>query len=258
MIPNPICDQAVEGLSAEDFLYYDKDGFELNLAEQKYYRAMNHPIQHPILNHTCWQEPWFSLQDEHPSLSLDHSMFLCRTSYTGAAREQLNELKSSIPQADYLLKTKQKWGFDIALDAQAPSGDMDSHFIRSDEYFAATRPVKGGGASDVLIARMLQPASDATKGEAQFMDSHKGTEFWTRTFWKTRPATQEDLKLGATVIYWGRYAKDRVYYAPRNEKEARNVPWKLNKITDVSDLFKGEVTVAGNKKVSVDSIRIME
>lgn len=141
---------------------------------------------------------------------------------------------------------------------QAPSGDMDSHFIRSDEYFTALRPIKSGGASDVLIAKMLQPASDASKGEAQFMDSHKGTEFWTRTYWKTRPATPEDLKLGATVIYWGRYAKDRVYYAPRNEKEARNVAWKLNKITDVSDLFKGEVTVAGNKKVSVDSIRIFE
>ena len=124
MMPNPICDQAVEALSADDFLYYDKDGFELNLAEQKYYAAMNHPIHHPILNHTCWQEPWFSLQDEHPSLRLDHSMFLCRASYQGAAREQLDQLRSSIPQADYLLKTKQKWGFDIALDAQAPSGDM--------------------------------------------------------------------------------------------------------------------------------------
>jgi hypothetical protein len=141
---------------------------------------------------------------------------------------------------------------------QAPSGDMDNHFIRADEYFTSLKPVKGGGATDVMIAKMLQPASDTTKGEAQFMDSHKGTEFWTRNFWKTRPATQEDLKLGTTVIYWGRYAKDRVYYAPRNEKEARNVAWKLNKITDTSDLFKGEVTVAGNKKVSVDSIRIMQ
>lgn len=141
---------------------------------------------------------------------------------------------------------------------QTPSGDMDAHFIKVDEYFASLRPIKGGGASEVQIARMLQPASDASKGEAQFMDSHKGTEFWTRTFWKTRPATAEDLKLGATVIYWGRYAKDHVYFAPRNEKEARNVAWKLNKITDVSDLFKGQVTVAGNKKVSVDAIRVFE
>jgi hypothetical protein len=114
----------VDAISVDDFLYYDKDGFELNLAEQKYYSAMNYPINHPILNHTCWQEPWFSLQDEHPSLHLDHSMFLCRASYQGAAREQLRELQSTVPLAGYLLKTKQKWGFDIALDDQAPGGDM--------------------------------------------------------------------------------------------------------------------------------------
>lgn len=140
---------------------------------------------------------------------------------------------------------------------QSPSGDMDSHFIRADEYFANAKTVKSGAVTDVVIAKMLAPASDATKGEAQFMDSHKGTEFWSRNFWKTRPATQNDLKLGTTVIYWGRYAKDHVYFAPRNEKEARNVTWKLNKITDVSDLFKGEVTVAGNKRVTIDSIRVI-
>ena len=140
---------------------------------------------------------------------------------------------------------------------QAPSGDMDSQFIRADEYFATVKPVKGSGVTDIMIAKMLAPPSDATKGEAQFMDSHKGAEFWTRNFWKTRPANQDDLKLGTTVIYWGRYAKDHVYFAPRNEKEARNVTWKLNKITDVSDLFKGEVTVAGNKRVSIDSIRVI-
>ena len=179
---------------------------------------------------------------------------LAATAFAGSVDKVIITIDKTVEHATDSPRPSKRPGKTV----QAPSGDMDSHFIRSDEYFAATRPVKGGGASDVLIARMLQPASDATKGEAQFMDSHKGTEFWTRTFWKTRPATQEDLKLGATVTYWGRYAKDRVYYAPRNEKEARNVPWKLNKITDVSDLFKGEVTVAGNKKVSVDSIRIME
>ena len=123
-MPTPICNRAVDDLSADDFLYYDKDGFELNLAEQKYYAAMCHPINYPILNHRCWQEPWFSLQDEHPTLHLDHSMFLCRASYQGAAREQLRELRSTVPLAGYLLKTKQKWGFDIALDDQASDGDM--------------------------------------------------------------------------------------------------------------------------------------
>lgn len=182
------------------------------------------------------------------------SIGLSGIAFAGSAGKLFNTIDKTVEHATDSAKSSKR----PAKTVQSPSGDMDNHFIRTDEYFTSVKPIKGGGASDVLIAKMLQPASDATKGEAQFMDSHKGTEFWTRTFWKTRPATQEDLKLGTTVIYWGRYAKDRVYYAPRNEKEARNVAWKLNKITDVSDLFKGEVTVAGNKKISVDSIRIME
>lgn len=117
---DPICTKTVKGLTAEDFLYYDKDGFELNRAEQAYYRAMKFPIEHPILNHTCWQEPWISLEDPTGQLILDHSMFLCRASYSEKAAEQLTKLK--IPQASYLLQTKQKWGFDFALDAVAEDG----------------------------------------------------------------------------------------------------------------------------------------
>jgi hypothetical protein len=114
---NPSCDRAVANVDKKDFQYYDKDGFELNQAEQKYYSAMNFPIRHPILNHTCWQEPWFELERDDQGLILDHSMFLCRCNYNGAARDQLLEFKSQIPMADYLIKTKVKWGFDFALDA---------------------------------------------------------------------------------------------------------------------------------------------
>ena len=182
------------------------------------------------------------------------STILASTAFAGSVDKVIITIDKTVEQSTDSPKPLKRPGKAV----QTPSGDMDSHFIRTDEYFTSLKPVKGGGVTDVVIAKMLQPASDATKGEAQFMDSHKGTEFWTKNFWKTRPATQEDLKLGTTVIYWGRYAKDRVYYSPRNEKEARNVAWKLSKITDTSDLFKGEVTVVGNKKVTVDSIRITE
>lgn len=117
VMSNPICLRAVDNITAEDFFYYDKDGFELNLAEQKFYSAMGYPIQHPILNHTCWQEPWFYLEEGVDALILDHSMFLCRCNYAGDAYDQLEELKAAVPLADYLIKTKPKWGFDFALDA---------------------------------------------------------------------------------------------------------------------------------------------
>jgi hypothetical protein len=114
---NPSCNRTVDDLSADYFQYYDKDGFELNIAEQKFYKAMGHPIDDPILNHTCWQQPWFELEYDDLNLILDHSMFLCRCNYEREAEEQLQRLKKNIPLADYLLQTRRKWGYDFALDA---------------------------------------------------------------------------------------------------------------------------------------------
>jgi len=124
LMSNPSCNKQVEDLETTDFQYYDKDGFELNLAEQKFYAAMNFPIDYPVLNHTCWQEPWFTLEDSVKDLILDHSLFLCRCSYEKEAEQQLRQLKSTIPTADLLLRTRRKWGFDFALDAIANDGTV--------------------------------------------------------------------------------------------------------------------------------------
>jgi len=182
------------------------------------------------------------------------SVGLAATAYAGSVEKVIITIDKTVEHATDSPRPSKR----PSKAVQAHSADMDSQFIRTDEYFTSVKPVKGGASADVQIAKMVTPASDASKGEAQFMDSYKGSEFWTRNFWKTRPATQEDLKIGTAVIYWGRYAKNHVYFAPRNEKEARNVSWRLSKITDASDLFKGEVTVAGNKRISVDSIRVIE
>lgn len=124
LMSNPSCNNVVDNIVADDFKFYDKDGFELNRAEQKFYSAMGYPINYPILNHCCWQEPWFELERNDLGLILDHSMFLCRCNYEGAASEQLKELKSTVPLADYLLRSKRKWGFDFALDAIADNGSV--------------------------------------------------------------------------------------------------------------------------------------
>lgn len=124
LMSNPSCEKAIEGLAATDFQYYDKDGFELNLAEQKFYAAMKHPIWSNILNHCCWQEPWFELEKKDQNLIIDHSIFLCRCSYEGAALEQLQKLQPQIPYADLLIKTRRKWGFDFDLDAVSDDGTV--------------------------------------------------------------------------------------------------------------------------------------
>lgn len=113
---NPACYNPVTDLSTEDFLYYDKDGFELNIAERKFYSASKLPLI-DCLNHICWQQPWFLLENNNSGLILDHCMFLCRAIYEGAARQQLEKISKEIPRARYLLNTRVKWGYDFALDA---------------------------------------------------------------------------------------------------------------------------------------------
>jgi hypothetical protein len=123
-LSDPYCDKPIAELEPEDFLYYDKDGFELNRAEQKFYQAMDYPIDHPILNHCCWQEPWFELEPGDHELILDHCMFLQRCYYRGAANKQIFDMCAKTAKAQLLLQTRPKWGYDFDLDALSPEGTV--------------------------------------------------------------------------------------------------------------------------------------
>lgn len=109
-----VCDRLCLDLHREDFLYYDKDGFELNRAEQKYYRIMGFKLDQ-CLNHNAYTKNWYVSQD--PKLIVDHSLILYRCEYVGDARKQLAVLKPCVPQASLLEQTRAKWGFDFALDS---------------------------------------------------------------------------------------------------------------------------------------------
>lgn len=60
VISDPICNKRVDNLVDSDFDYYDKDGFELNKAEQKFYTAKGHKLDTECLNHVCFQQTWIT------------------------------------------------------------------------------------------------------------------------------------------------------------------------------------------------------
>lgn len=124
IVSDPVCSEPIYEIVADDFRYYDKDGFELNRAEQAYYRMMRYPVDNGILNHHCWQEPWFELEDKTSGLIMDHCMILTRCAYSSHALYQLNKLTKNIPEAQWIINTPQKWGFDFALDAVDPDGKV--------------------------------------------------------------------------------------------------------------------------------------
>lgn len=116
-----------------DFNYYDKDGFELTVAERKFYQD-NYFNLSDCLNHWAFQTPWLELQ---PSLAtglhLDHCMLLHRCDF---AEDALAQIKCyNHPGAAFMAQTKPKWGFDFAMDHLDDTGDVvEVLHIELDDY----------------------------------------------------------------------------------------------------------------------------
>lgn len=119
VITKPLADAA---FTPADFQYYDKDGFELCKAESSYYFVNKVPLLNR-LNHICCQSDWIQIQTDN--VYTDHSLILHRYSFEDEAREQLLAWRHNVPQVDWLLQTRRKWGFDIAIDA---TNDLPSAF----------------------------------------------------------------------------------------------------------------------------------
>jgi len=131
-LSHPVCYKAINRYELDDFLYYDKDGFELNKAEQLYYNKMNYPLN-SCLNHTCFQQNWFI--SDNKSIIIDHCLILHRCRYEDDALSQLKNLSKIIPQATLLINTKTKWGFDFALDTMDDEGNVfEVLHIEYDDY----------------------------------------------------------------------------------------------------------------------------
>ena len=94
-------------------------------------------------------------------------------------------------------------------------------------------------------AEILTPASTATKNEALVRPTGPvadtaGTEFWTSYLATSRPATKEELKPGMLVFAMGDAS-------PRSrETLAKNTRWALFRVKDISNLYKGTVTLEYN------------
>lgn len=121
----PINDQLVLETS---MIYFDKEGYELNLLEQLYYRANTVHIGR-TLYHTCCQQDWYvSNPEPKQGPYFDHCMILTRWDYQDAAKEQLGKLSRKRPSLNKLLKIKPKWGIDLAMEYQWPDGDVTEIF----------------------------------------------------------------------------------------------------------------------------------
>ena len=140
---------------------------------------------------------------------------------------------------------------------EAPAVGEDRHYIQSDDFFISEQPMGDNAWIYVTLSKMTQPPNAQTKGEAEFFKITDGKSLWTKYFWRTRLARPDEIRLGALmVMFEGRQVVD-VYQQPENKESARRDAWFMAKITDVTDLYKGYVTVSGGYKVSPKNLRVL-
>ena len=141
-------------------------------------------------------------------------------------------------------------------DAPAPvMSSEDNHFLQADDYFIQEHPLENRSWMYVSLAKVVSPPSSSTKGEGEFMKVANGQNQWTGNYWRTRIAGKSEMKLGMHVIIFNDNRRDGVYQAPDKKERARGGAWFYAKITDMSDIYKGYVTVSGNYKIGLNNLR---
>jgi hypothetical protein len=149
-----------------------------------------------------------------------------------------------------------------AVDA-AQGGSEDRHWIRSDEVFMAMYDGQSGmSCFEVTPGRVVEAASEATKGQAKLWELRRGQERWSADVYRSRPAEKGDLRNGVRVIFFkGPMDGGRSHGAPRTREDARpgGDAWFCSTIADDSEAFKGEYKVAGyDYACKVEALRVVE
>jgi hypothetical protein len=95
--------------------------------------------------------------------------------------------------------------------------------------------------SGYYVAKIISPASPATKNQAQVVFISDGSKSWVNYAVNSRKATKADFAIGATLFYLNGYQG----YDKIDADSYRKSEWLLGTITSVESLYKNNVEVGG-------------
>jgi hypothetical protein len=129
---NLTCSRACDGFYRRDFDYYDKDGFQLTIAERKLLLCNDVELR-SCLNHWTWHRDWLKLDvGSSFGLHLDHCLLVHRPNFDSDALELLRNYPH--PCAAFMVQAKPKWGLDFALDHIENFDAIEVLHIELDDY----------------------------------------------------------------------------------------------------------------------------
>ncbi len=134
----------------------------------------------------------------------------------------------------------------------------DDHYVDEDVVFVSANPFSGSGYIWISPATVMKAPSAETKNEGQYMIIQSGEEMWTKNAWKTVIASESDLKVGMVVVFFAGREVDDVRQPPEDKEQAQaQHGWVMAKITDMSNKYRGYLTLSGGWKVAMEDFRII-
>lgn len=140
--------------------------------------------------------------------------------------------------------------------SQVTSPGSDAHFVQVDDYFVMEQPLAGQGFVYSALGKMLTAPAPKTDNKGKFRRLPDNQELWTQYYTKTRIAQAADYVLNKEVFFSNYLDSYGNYRAPESLAEAQNGWWMKARVSDISELHKGFLTVSGGYRVNLNALRV--
>lgn len=105
--------------------------------------------------------------------------------------------------------------------------------------------------SSFWVAKVLTPASAATKNQAEVVFVSDGKKMWVNHVVASRKAVKADFQIGAPVFFLAGWSNHDKIGADSYRKDR----WDLGTITSVEYLYKNQVEISGDL-YTIDFLRV--
>jgi hypothetical protein len=144
----------------------------------------------------------------------------------------------------FLISCAEVKKMDIAgITSKIPTGAVigGGGFLKG-EVLCATHESRGLLDNTYYVAKVVTPASAATKNQAEVILVSNGKKMWTRYVIPSHAASKEEIKLGM-ILFKHVWAGSEDISAESYRKQ----DWRLGRVSSTDELFKGVVEVQGDK-----------
>ena len=141
---------------------------------------------------------------------------------------------------------------DIKDKAPVKGSTVGGIDFKKGEVLSSYREGKSLADNTYYTAKILTPASAATKNQAEVLFVGSGKKAWSEFVVPSHKASEKELKLGMLVLFHVWATGDKI-----SADDYRKEYWKFGRISSTDELFKGKVEVNG-KSMFVKWLRISD